>query len=148
MAQRRWITEGVHLGWTELLFEEAEVIVWLDHVSWYKASRGISARFIRGAVASMRRRTRGRELLRFRDYGRQLVGLARAIMESRAYYGARPSNSEAVDDYVRGATAYLVARYRHKLVHCRSQREIDMFVVSLAPHPPGVCGGHFDRHRP
>ncbi len=139
-----WITEGVHLEWTERLFEEADLIVWLDHVTWSRASRGIILRFVRDATAAVRQRKSAGELLRFRDYARQLVGLGKAIMESRAYYGTPPSRAEKVGDYVRASTAAQVTRYPHKLVHCRSLDDVDAFVASLAVQTDGACADHPD----
>ncbi len=138
-ARPGWITEGVHLGWTERLFQEADTIVWLDQVTWLRASRGIIVRFVRDATAAMRRRRTAGELLRFRDYARQLIGLGKAILESRAYYDTPATRSDGANDYVRGATAARVARHRHKLVHCRTQSDVDAFVASLAERPREGC---------
>jgi adenylate kinase family enzyme len=46
VASERWIAEGIHLGWTDPLLEAADLVIWLDHVSWPRASAAIIRRFV------------------------------------------------------------------------------------------------------
>ena len=51
VARPEWITEGVHLGWTDELLHDAEVIVWLDYLTWWRGAIRILRRFGVHAVA-------------------------------------------------------------------------------------------------
>lgn len=124
-ATPAWVTEGVHLGWTDELLERAEVVIWLDHVGSAKASRRILIRFLKNAVAEMRRR-RGRErFLRLRDYARQLRDLIAGVRETRGYY---PNGRSGSDEPTRSETRERLERWaddRHELVHCRSELDVE-----------------------
>ncbi len=74
-----WITEGVHIDWTEPFLERADVVVWLDYASGSMASRRIVRRFIGGAIHEVRTRRGRQRFLRLRDYGRQLRALGGAL---------------------------------------------------------------------
>ena len=128
-----WVTEGVHLGWTDELLERAEVIVWLDHVGSSVASRRIVTRFLRNAVAEMRRR-RGRErFLRLGDYARQLRDLLTGVRETRGYY---PSGGSRMDGPTRSETQARLDRLAgpgQELIHCRSAQDVDRLMARFAP---------------
>ena len=51
-----WVTEGIHVGWTDSLFRNADVIVWLDDVGWRSAAGRVIRRFTSGSIAETRRR--------------------------------------------------------------------------------------------
>lgn len=157
LAGERWITEGVHLGWIEPFLEGADVIVWLDYVSWPRATRRIVRRFLDGAIAEMRSRPARERFTRFRDYGRHLRTLGGAIIETRRYYDEAPGASPATSTgsattpgsvVATGATGRAraatsgseestldsrsetfaeLAPYRAKLVHCRSASDVERF---------------------
>jgi hypothetical protein len=138
VAQDGWITEGVHLLWTEPFLERADVIVWLDYVSWRRATGRIVRRFMPGAVTEMRQRRGFTRFTRFRDYGHQLRTLGSAIVEARQYYGphrpaesvrARPPEQDTLGSW--SATAAQLAPYAEKLVHCRSAAEVSAFMDGL-----------------
>jgi hypothetical protein len=139
LSEEGWITEGVHLLWTEPLLEQAEVIVWLDYVTWSKATSRIVKRFFTGAFREMRKQHGLRRFVRFRDYGHQLRTLGNAIVEARHYYGAPHKPAEAhtnqgAEDSTLGswsATAAQLAPYEAKLVHCRSAAEVAAFTQGL-----------------
>ena len=130
LADDRWITEGVHLGWTDALLERADVIVWLDYVSWPRAARRIVRRFVSGAVYEMRTRPGREKVARLGDYARSLRSLGGALSQSRQYYGSDPDQpaspdfprsdipapvSETLDS--RRATLPALDPYDAKLVH-------------------------------
>jgi hypothetical protein len=138
LASDGWITEGVHLGWTEPLLERADVIVWLDSTTWPHAAGRIVRRFVAGAWREARTR-RGRErFARFWDYGRNLRSLREALLETRRYYtaqgvdGGRP-RSPTLDTRV--ATREQLGAYQGRLVLCRDAAEADEFARSFAPVP-------------
>jgi cytidylate kinase len=139
-----WVTEGVHLGWTDPILQQADLVIWLDYVTWSKASRRIMQRFVGGAIAEMRNRPMRERFTRFGDYARNLRRLGGAIRESRHYYrpadgtDAEPRDVPSSDDS--GApgtsgnwtlTANAVAPYASKLVHCRKPADVDQLLRQL-----------------
>jgi adenylate kinase family enzyme len=130
LAVPAWITEGVHLEWTEPFLASADAIVWLDHLSWPRATRRILGRFVQGAVSEVRQRPGKRKFTRFRDYYRNLRALGGAIRETRLYYldprTPAPTRLTLVD--TRGGTARQLAPYMEKVIHCRSAAEIEELV--------------------
>jgi adenylate kinase family enzyme len=132
LASDGWITEGVHLGWTEPLLERADMIVWLDSTTWPWATGRIVRRFVTGAWREARTR-RGRErFVRFREYGRNLRALGTAIGETHRYYAADSAvldRSATLDTRV-AAIAQLTS-YRARLVHCRDTTEMEALVRVL-----------------
>ena len=139
LGQDGWITEGVHLLWTEPFLERADVIVWLDYISWSRATGRIVRRFFSGALREMRSRRGITRFTRFRDYGHQLRTLGSAIVEARHYYGPPQKHADApapggTDDATSGswsATAAQLAPFEAKLVHCRSAAEVTAFTQDL-----------------
>ena len=85
----RWITEGIHVGWTDPLLERADVIVWIDSVGWSRAAARITTRTFRTALREISVR-RGRErFLRMSDYARNLRQLGYVLVASREYWSRR-----------------------------------------------------------
>lgn len=116
-AAPRWIAEGVHLGWTQPLIEAADVIIWLDHVPPGRSGGRIIRRFATQALAEARRR-RGRErFLRLRDYARRLRELAVSVPETRTYPRADLETA--------------LRRHRDKVIHCRSQTDVEAALEKL-----------------
>lgn len=136
-----WITEGVHLIWTEPLLEHADAVIWLDYVWWPRAARRVLQRFARGAVHEMRSRPGRARFTRFGDYARQTRALVGALRETRSYYAAGTASgaalagierepetlsSDSADDAgspeltggSRSLTAAYLSRHQAKLVHC------------------------------
>ncbi len=120
----RWVVEGIHLGWTESLLAAADVIIWLDHVHFGRASGRIVRRFYSQAVAEARRQRGWRRFFRFRDYGRRLTDLARAIPESRRYHGSAAADGRA-------ATVDALAPFVDKVIHCRTAAEVKSAVAQV-----------------
>jgi adenylate kinase family enzyme len=130
LASPRWVAEGIHLGWTDGLLTAADTIVWLDHVSSRGASGRIVKRFVVDALAEARRRTGLRRFTRFRDYARQLRYLARAIREARAFHGSAAASGATVD---RQMIAMHLSTYSDKVVHCRTDEDVQRFLHRLSP---------------
>ncbi|CAN5556575.1 hypothetical protein BH20CHL6_BH20CHL6_06820 [soil metagenome] len=132
-SQPSWVTEGVHLGWTEPLLEAADVILWLDYAPWPTAARRIVVRFVVDAYREARRRAGRSRYLRFRDYYRHLANLLRAILESRAYYRSRQASRRAAGSMQEShvATAAKLAAHQHKVIHCRRPADVDDFLAGF-----------------
>ena len=41
LAEPSWVTEGIYLGWTDRLFAEADVVIWLDLPMWVALTRKV-----------------------------------------------------------------------------------------------------------
>ena len=139
LAERGWVAEGIHLGWTEPLAQNADLIVWLDHLSWWTATRRILRRFVAGALTEIHRQKGLRKFTRFRDYGRHLRDLAGAIPESRAYH--TDSSPAGAPRFVsRSLTEQQLAPYRNKVLHCQTAadvRTVPTLVLSGRTSQPG-----------
>jgi hypothetical protein len=81
-----WISEGIFVDWADPLLQRADVIVWLDYLSWHRAAYRIVVRTLRGAVREARLRRGSGRFLRFSDYGRNLKQLIRVLIQSREYW--------------------------------------------------------------
>ena len=90
-AEPRWVTEGIFVGWVEPLFDRADVIVWLDHLTWSQASRRIANRWFRQALREPAARRGTERFFRFRDYTRNTRQLIRVLVTSREYWSNRTS---------------------------------------------------------
>lgn len=133
LASRAWIAEGIHLGWTTPLLEAADVVIYLDHVEWPRASARIVKRFVSQAVAEARSRRGRARFLRLSDYGRRLRELASSLVGVSQYHRSVAGTGPATGEPGRAETEALLAAYRHKLVHCRTAADIDGLVTQLRP---------------
>ncbi len=120
-GQDRWVTEGVFLWWNEQLFTSADLIVWLD-LPWWVTVWRIIARHVRAELAGNNRHSGWMKLVRFAFYCRHY------------YIGRRPTiptDPNQDGPVTRVTVAEYIAPHAHKLVHCRSQRDIDRFLTEL-----------------
>ena len=124
-ARPAWIAEGIHLDGTQQLMDRAELIIWLDHASGWRASLRIVRRFVGGAWHEVRQQRGWRRFFRFRDYARHLRDLSRAIPETRAY-----SANESRAPITRAQVAQRLAGYGAKVVRCATDQDVQR-VVSL-----------------
>ncbi len=133
LAESGWVTEGVHLGWTEPFFESADLLVWLDTVGWQGASRRMTRRFAArpgegvestDAPATRTLRRRGVDGA---QHARDLVG---AVLGSRIYY--RRATGTANLPETRAATAERIARHPGRVVHCRTDADIEALLAVLS----------------
>jgi hypothetical protein len=124
IAMPTWITEGIDLGWTDPLLREADLIVWLDHVSWRTARRRVVTRFVSNAVAEARRQRGLKRFLRFGDYARHLRELIHAMPDTRDYYEGDQAGEDALRVPTRAATEAVLRPYGHKVVRCRTAADI------------------------
>ncbi|MGE5138181.1 MAG: hypothetical protein ACM3JD_01855 [Rudaea sp.] len=125
-----WIAEGMFLGWTSELLEQADAIVWLDHVRWSTAARRILVRFVNWGVDEAKRQPGARKFNRFDDYSRHLTQLWTVLIKSRRYYTSANGRPE-LDLDSRASTARCLERYRGKVIHCEREIELDQLVTDL-----------------
>jgi hypothetical protein len=123
-AEDVWITEGVHVGWTDPLLARAEVIVWLDHVSSTDRSGRMIRRFVAGGLHELRTRHGRERFTRVADYLRHSRDLAGSVLRSRAVSPSEPDPLAAA-----------LAPWTATTIHCTSSADIDAFVRSLGSGP-------------
>lgn len=126
----RWVTDGIQVGWTDDLCREADVIVWLDQLSWPAALARVLRRFAAGGLSEIRSQGGLRGIFRPRSQARQLLELYRASREIRAFHRA-PLDPAAGDGGSHAATAAQLTAFAAKVVHCRSRADIEKFVATL-----------------
>ena len=119
--QPAWVSEGSFLWWTDLLLQTADVIVWLDLPFRINAWRMVK-RHVQLSLAGTNPHPGMLNLLRFMWGVRQ------------RYKAKVPLIPQAPDDdfaITRVATAQILAGYTEKLVHCRSPREVKLFLRNV-----------------
>lgn len=117
-AQPSWVTEGIFLWWTEALFQNADVILWLDP-PWRVAAWRILLRHAKASRRGTNRHPGLRRLLNF-------------LLGSRAYYRGPALVPQSPDDdhaVTRAATEEALAPFDRKVVRCRRKGDIDAFVA-------------------
>ena len=129
IEQPGWITEGVHVGWTETLLEQAQLIIWLDHVDKSVAQRRVFVRFLRSAATEARRRKGRERFLRFRDYAGQLHGLITHLASMHANDESAPRSAAAE---TRAAIGRALEPYQKRMVRCERQADVDALVDRIA----------------
>lgn len=122
VSQPAWITEGVHLGWTQPLVDGADLVVWLDGVDWLTASRRILRRFTVGGTQGLREPRPGGLSHRVRGYGGHLIALAGALRETRNYYRSTRGTPNLPE--TRAATAERLAHRAGRVIHCRTDADV------------------------
>ncbi len=125
----RWVTDGIHAGWTDGLCERADVIVWLDQVGGPKALARVARRFVAGSISESRRLGL-RGLVRPRSYIRHLAELIRAGGEIRTFRRA-PADQASGDGGSRAATEAQLRPFSAKVVRCRSHDDVETFIAAL-----------------
>ena len=125
-ARPEWIVEGIHLDGTQTLMDRAELIVWLDSTTGWRASVRIVRRFVSGAWQEVRRQHGWRRFFRFGDYYRHLRELSRAIPEARAY-----SSDGDRAPVTRTQVSERLARYGNKVVHCATDDDTAVLISLL-----------------
>jgi hypothetical protein len=133
LAQPGWVTEGVHLGWTDALFEWADLVVWLDVVDWSTAARRMTRRFAAGARNGNGNGTgngHARSLFgRVRDGAGHARDLAAAVAEARNYYAADRGTPNLPE--TRSATRWRVEWCGDRAVHCAEPSDVERLLRGL-----------------
>lgn len=129
VRKQAWITEGIHLGWTEPLMASSDAIIWLDYATVALARRRVIGRFLRDAIAEARER-RGRErFLRLRAYAAHLRGLLthlRTMAPDEASGGSADPSSET-----RAATEKALKPYLDHVTRCTRREEVGAVMARL-----------------
>lgn len=125
-----WISEGIHVGWTEPILQAAEAIVWLDHLPVMTIRCRILARFVRDAVAEARRHRGRARFFRVRDYLRNARELLGSIGKVDDYKGDHAPEDPAAES--RAAAVAALMPHRRKVIHCRRQADVDELVARLS----------------
>lgn len=122
-----WITEGFFVLWTEELLKRADIVVWLDHVTWERGIWRIARRFVQSALDEAKKRQGLQRFTRFQDYARHLKQFIDVFFSSRAYYTRRtPGPNDRIEN--RKSTETFLTAYREKVVHCQSDEAIEAFI--------------------
>lgn len=113
-CQRRWVTEGIFLWWTQEIFERADTIVWLD-LPWWITQTRIVTRHVQADLAGDNRHPGLYKLLKF-------------VLHCQRFYierTPRPPESPNADGPIARVTieAYL-QNYMDKVVHCRRPADV------------------------
>lgn len=119
-----WISEGLFILWTESLLECADIIVWLDQVSWGKSMWRTVVRFTKSALREAKERRGLSRFTRFPDYARHLKQLIRVFFSSRTYYISPAANQ--IES--RQNTAKHLTIYKDKVIHCYTHKSIQAFL--------------------
>lgn len=117
-AESGWVTEGIYLGWTDRLLNEADLIIWLD-LSWWIAAWRIVKRHALASLAGTNRHP-------------GLLKLFRFVIWSREYYYSKASSPVelSAEDSAnsRAATAQYLAAFEGKVLHCRRPSQVKKFL--------------------
>lgn len=125
-----WVSEGVQAEWTDELCARAEVIIWLDQLAGRTAVLRVVKRFVRGGIAEARRQRGLRRFFRFRSYAYHVGQFIRFIGEIQAFHGDG-TTAKAAEGGSRAATVAQLKPFEYKVVHCRTQADVDDVVAAL-----------------
>ncbi len=131
-SEPRWICEGIFVGWVEALTKRADLIIWLDHVTWPRAAYRISRRFLAGGISEAKRHPGVEKFTRFHDYARHTRQLVFVLLSTCKYYTSTVDGYRDGQPESRMATKRFLAPYLDKVAHCRSQSEIDDLIADFA----------------
>ncbi|MBA2720927.1 MAG: hypothetical protein H0U52_17050 [Chloroflexi bacterium] len=129
-AAPAWVTEGIHVGWTDPLCERAEVIVWLDQVQARLALYRIVRRFFMNGLRGLRRQPGVSLGRRLRGYVRHVGELAASMREVRDFHAGRATEADG-DGGSRAATVAQLEPFAVKVVHCRTAQDVQRFLSTL-----------------
>ena len=129
-----WIAEGVFLWWTDPLFDTADAIVWLDHVTFPTLIRRVLARHARSARREFVLRPGSQKVTRFRDYVVAIRGLINVVLRLGRFHFGRAIPAPAPNDYggiTRHAIRAVLHEHHGKVVHVRSERDLRDFLLGV-----------------
>jgi len=122
LSQPQWITEGIFLWWTEALFKQADLIIWLD-LPFPVSGWRIIKRYV---IASRRGNNPYPGMINLYQF---LLGVG------GAHYRKHPLMPESPDDdlAVTGVgMIQVLSNYPEKVIRCRQQRDFDEVLKTLA----------------
>jgi adenylate kinase family enzyme len=124
LVQPNWVTEGIFLWWTEDLFKQADLIVWLD-IPYPVAAWRIVRRHIRASLNGNNPHSGIRNLISF------VLGVRQQYYQMEAIIPKGKDDDFAV---TRIAIMKELERYSEKVNHCRNSGDIkrlkQMFIAS------------------
>lgn len=116
-----WVTEGYFLWWIDDLLKDADAVVWLD-LPWHIAILRIITRHIKLSRAGENRYPGVWRLIKF-------------VLGWFPYYLQRkPRIPVALDDDIgvnRAGVMQYLKPYEEKVVQCRTQADVNMFIEQL-----------------
>ena len=121
LAQPQWVTEGIYLWWTEKLFEQADLIVWLD-LPYRLAAWRIIKRHVQASLKGDNPHAGLRNLISFVTGVRQ------------HYHRVAPIIPQGPDDdfaITRSAIVQELEKYPGKVVCCQTTKEIGQLQTML-----------------
>lgn len=122
-----WVTEGLFVLWTDELLEKANIIVWLDNVTWERGILRIAHRFVQSALQEAKKRQGLQRFTRFQDYARHVKQFIEVFFSSRAYYTGRASRPNGRIESRLSTETYLTT-YNDKVIHCDSDEAVEAFI--------------------
>ena len=127
-----WLTEGIHMGWTDELLRQSDLIIWLDGVNWQTAVRRIVFRFGKGGLQEAKRQQGLNKVARFKDYARNSSLLVDTVCTTREYYQSSVVTLRS-GEFVpsRLVTEQCLVSYQNKVLHFRKSGELDAFLAHL-----------------
>lgn len=137
IESRRWIVEGVHLDWTDELLAQAQVIIWLDHLSRPQLAVRMTRRFAAGAADEVGQQSGRRRFLRLGDYWRHLKELAGELRDAVTYPSATRRGPR--DTPVRSETLKKLAPHWDRVIHVRRSADLEGLVSQAARTQPPVA---------
>ena len=134
-AQDAWIVEGVWIGWTQDLLEQADVIIWLDTLPRWLTLWRIIVRFTRAGWQEAQRQRGLAKIARFRDYARHLGQLMTALRTASAFDSppAPPADGGQQPYQPRGrvAMAAYLSAWEERLIWCRTNQHLHDLTTAL-----------------
>lgn len=142
-SSEAWIAEGKHIWWTHELIAAADLVIWLDHVSFWRAAGRIMRRALRSSARTARERRGRRRFPRPQDYLRRSRELYRQLAALRFFYRSSAVTRDR-DDYTsitRASTAAFLDGHRSKVYKVRSASDFGRIHRLLDPPPAGGAPG-------
>jgi hypothetical protein len=134
-AREAWVAEGKHLWWTAELLPRAETIIWLDHVPFRTAARRVLERAARSGGRSFRQARGHRKVSRLRDYAVHSWELQQQLRTLHHFYRGPAVDEADPNDYrrsiTRASTLRFLEPYRQKLVHIKTQADLERLFGKL-----------------
>lgn len=128
-ASPRWVTEGVFVGWTEPLFEQADFIIWLDQVAWGQSAVRPLLRSARGALREVRKRRGADRFFGVADYQRNPKQLVHVLRVSKEYWA--PAAGQPRYAASRARRAEQLAAYGANVLHVSEGRGVEQVLQDL-----------------
>ncbi len=120
-VQPLWVSEGAYLWWTDDLFQNSDVIVWLD-LHWTVCYQRIVLRHIRADLARTNTHPGFVKMLRFAGGKRQYY------LNPVPGMPADPNDDNAMN---RAAVAQVLQAYSGKTIHCRRPADVTAVLKRL-----------------